>query len=71
MKIIYLLTVFFYLPGGGGIDGNQVDGWSPCAYSTFEECKERMSFANKQQLPEWAGGWVWACHSAPENWRTK
>ena len=69
MKIIYLLTVFFYLPDGSFVDGNQVDGWSPRAYQTAKECQERMKFASKQPIPEWAQGIIWMCHAAPEDWQ--
>jgi hypothetical protein len=69
MKIIYLLTVFFYLPDGSFVDGNQVDGYSPRAYQTAKECEERMKFASKQPMPKWAGGRIWTCHAAPTDWQ--
>jgi len=71
MKLIYLLTVFFYLPDGSFKDGNQVDGWSPRAFSTLEECEKRRDFVMTQRWPEWAKGWSWGCKAAPENWSVK
>jgi hypothetical protein len=71
MKIIYLLTVFFYLPDGRGIDGNQIDGWSPRSHATLEECETRKNFIEQQALPKGVKSWTWSCKAAPENWRTK
>jgi hypothetical protein len=71
MKIIYLLTVFFYLEDGRGIDGNQIDGWSPRKHATLEECLERKTFIEKQPLPRGVIKWNWSCKPAPENWSAK
>jgi hypothetical protein len=70
MKIIYLLTVFFYLPDGRGIDGNQIDGWSPREHATLEECLERKTFIEQTPLPRGVIKWNWSCKPAPENWST-
>jgi hypothetical protein len=68
MKIIYLLTVFFYLEDGRGIDGNQIDGWSPRKHATLEECLARKAFIETQPLPKGVIKWNWSCKPAPENW---
>lgn len=68
MKIIYLLTVFFYLPDGRGIDGNQIDGWSPREHATLEACLKRKTFIETQPLPKGVIKWNWSCKPAPENW---
>lgn len=71
MKIIYLLTVFFYLEDGRGIDGNQIDGWSPRPHATLEQCLKRKNFIEQRPLPRGVIKWNWSCKAAPENWRTK
>lgn len=71
MKIIYLLSVFFYLPDGSFKDGNQVDGWSPRSYATLEECETRKNYIEKRPLPRGVKSWNWSCKAAPENWSVK
>lgn len=71
MKIIYLLSVFFYLTDGRAIDGNQIEGWSPRKHATLELCLERKKFIEKQALPRGVKSWNWSCKAAPENWSAK
>ena len=68
MKVIYLLTVMFYLPDGGFVDGNQVDGWSPRPHDTLIKCLHHAEYLLDQGLPSWAEGWVIGCREAPADW---
>ena len=68
MKLIYLLTVMFYLPDGSFVDGNQVDGWSPRPHDTLDECLHHAEYLIDQGWPSWAKGMVVGCREAPADW---
>ena len=71
MKVIYLLTVMFYLPDGSFIDGNQVDGWSPRPHDTLAQCQHHAEYLLDQGFPSWAKGWVVGCREAPADWNKR
>jgi hypothetical protein len=41
------LSVFFFV-NGAWVPGAQFDGWAPRAFATEQQCRERMTFAQRE-----------------------